>query len=96
MITNTPLSIVVSLFGADLDEPENALIAYTSKSEIERIATIEVLNRCIEADNLLELDEIINVDDFKDHDHRVLFLKDLRKHHLEGGPIPSIEDYLIE
>ena len=96
MIRNTPLSIVISQFGADVYAPDEALISYTSKREAERITTIEILDKCIESDHLLELDDIINMDDFKGHSYRVLFLKDLRKHLLEGGPIPNIEDYLIE
>ena len=96
MIENSPLGIIIGLFSADVYMPERVFNAFHSKSEAERAVTIEILDECIKSDNLLELDDIINMDDFKDHDHRVLFLKHIKRHLLENGPIPNIEDYLIE
>jgi len=96
MIRNTPLSIIIHLFGADVYEPEEVLSIFRSKSVEEQSIAIRILDECIVLSDLYELDDMINMDDFKDHDHRVLFLKDIRKHLLENGPIPNIEDYLID
>jgi len=93
MIKESPLSTIIYMFSADIDMPEDAKIAYSSKREIEKITTLKILDEGIKSDNLGELDDIIN-GDFKDHENRVAFLVDLKKHLLDGGALPNIVDYL--
>ena len=73
--------------------PERAFKSFHIHSNIEQAFAIEVIGECLKKDNLLELDDIIN-GDFKDHENRLSFLKDLQKHLLENEPCPNIVKYL--